>query len=183
MQLWCLYTGFFFGFLSTLFNFGIGCQPLGYISSISATSHPQSTLSATSHPHSATSHPHSATSRPSLTASTRTLNLNTVRDWSCRVLLRVVFSSVEWFGREFREFASNFVLRNGIPSCFLFRWRVWKGIPRVYFYFCSTERNSESLLLFLVLGTEFRVVFSSGKGSERNSENSCYAEQPEFRRK
>ncbi len=71
---------FYFIFLSTLFKFGIGCQPLGYISSLSATSNPQSTLSATSHPHSATSHPHSATSRPSLTASTRTLNLNTVRD-------------------------------------------------------------------------------------------------------
>ncbi len=39
-----------------------------------------SSHSATSHPHSATSHPRSATSRPILMASTRTLNLNTVRD-------------------------------------------------------------------------------------------------------
>ncbi len=52
------------------------------------------------------------------------------------------------------------------------------GIPRVFFFFCSTERNSkffslalkcsegnsESLLLFLFNGTEFRVVFSSAEG-------------------
>jgi hypothetical protein len=57
---------------------------------------------------------------------------------------RVVFSSAEWFGMEFRvvfssaegfgtelwEFASIFVPRNGIPSCFLFRGRVGNGIPR-----------------------------------------------------
>ncbi len=69
-------------------------------------------------------------------------------------------------------------LRNGIPSCFLFRRRVRKGIPRVCFYFCSTKRNFElfslplkcsewnyeSLLLFLFSGTEFRVVFSSAEG-------------------
>ncbi len=60
----------------------------------------------------------------------------------------------------------------------LFRGMVRNGIPRVCFYFCSTERNSElfslllkgsegnseSLLLFLVRGTEFRVVFSSTEG-------------------
>ncbi len=33
--------------------------------------------------------------------------------------------------------------RNGILSCFLFRWSVLKGIPRVCFYFYSTEGNSE----------------------------------------
>jgi hypothetical protein len=68
--------------------------------------------------------------------------------------------------------------RNGIPSGFLFRGMVWNGIPRVCFYFCSTERNSElfslprkdsewnsaSMLLFLFHGTEFRVVFSSAEG-------------------
>jgi hypothetical protein len=70
---------------------------------------------------------------------------------------RVVFSSAEWFGTEFREFVSIFGSRNGIPSCFLFRGRVWNGIPRVCFYFCSTERNSELLPL-------------PRKGSERNSE-------------
>ncbi len=57
---------------------------------------------------------------------------------------------------------------------------VRNGIPRVCFYFGSTERNSElcslpqkgseqnygSLLLFLFHGTEFRVVFSSVEGFE-----------------
>ncbi len=60
----------------------------------------------------------------------------------------------------------------------LFRGMVRNGIPRIRFYFCSTERNSElfslplkgsegnseSLLLFLVHGMEFRVVFSSAEG-------------------
>jgi hypothetical protein len=68
-------------------------------------------------------------------------------------------------------------------------------IPRICFYFCSTERNSElfslplkgsegnseSSLLFLFHGTEFRVVFSSAEGFgtefrefsvRRNSRNS-----------
>ncbi len=67
---------------------------------------------------------------------------------------------------------------NGIPSGFLFRGMVRNGIPRVCFYFCSMERNSElfslprkgsernsaSMLLFLFHGTEFRVVFSSSEG-------------------
>ncbi len=70
---------------------------------------------------------------------------------------RVVFSSAEWFGTEFREFESIFGSRNGIPSCFLFRGRVWNRIPRVCF-FCSMERNSELFPL-------------PRKGSERNSEN------------
>ncbi len=86
--------------------------------------------------------------------------------------------------------------RNVIPSCFLFHWKVRTGIPRVYFYFGSTERNSvlfsfplkgsegnfESLLLLVFNGTEFRVVFSSTEefGTEfrelsvpRNSRNSA----------
>ncbi len=53
------------------------------------------------------------------------------------------------------------VLRNGIPSCFLFRWRVRnrrKGFPRVCFFICSTERNSELFSL-------------SRKDSEGNSES------------
>ncbi len=41
------------------------------------------------------------------------------------------FSSAEWFGTEFREFAPIFAPRNGIPSCSLFHWKVWNGIPRV----------------------------------------------------
>jgi hypothetical protein len=83
---------------------------------------------------------------------------------------RVVFSSAEWFGTEFREFASILVSRNGIPSCVLFRRRVRNRIMGVCFYFCSTERNSELFSL-------------PRKGSERNSEIFCSAEQPEFRRK
>ena len=83
---------------------------------------------------------------------------------------RVVFYSVEWFGTEFREFASILVPRNGIPSCVLFRRRVRNRIMGVCFYFCSTEQNSELFSL-------------PRKGSERNSEIFCSAEQPEFRRK
>ncbi len=50
------------------------------------------------------------------------------------------------------------MVQNGIPSCFLFHWRVWKGIVRVCLYICSAERNSELFSL-------------PRKGSERNSEN------------
>jgi hypothetical protein len=52
---------------------------------------------------------------------------------------RVVFSSAEWFGTELWEFASFFVPRNGIPSCFLFRGRVRNGIPRF-----SVQRNNRN---------------------------------------
>ncbi len=59
------------------------------------------------------------------------------------------------------------------------------SITRVCFYFCSTERNpelfslprkgsewnSESLLIFLFLRTEFWVVFFFTEGSKRNSES------------
>ncbi len=89
---------------------------------------------------------------PILTASTRTLNLKTVRD--CRFLFRVVslprngsernyeslllflfhgtefrvvLSSAVGLGREFRKFASFVVPRNIIPSCFLFHGRARKG--------------------------------------------------------
>jgi hypothetical protein len=61
-----------------------------------------------------------------------------------------------------------FVPWKGIPSCFLFRWMVRNRITSVFFYFCSTARNSE---LFSLLWN----------GSERNSESSLCAEQPEFR--
>jgi hypothetical protein len=50
------------------------------------------------------------------------------------------------------------MVRNGIPSYFLFRWKFRKGFPRV-------------LLLLLFRGTEFRVFFSSAKGSEGNFES------------
>jgi hypothetical protein len=52
---------------------------------------------------------------------------------------RVVFSSAEGFGTEFREYTSIFVTRNGIPSCFLFRGGVRNGIPEV-----SVPRNSRN---------------------------------------
>ena len=72
---------------------------------------------------------------------------------------RVVFSSAEWFGTEFREFASNLVPRNGISSCVLFRRRVRnRFFLGVCFYFHSTERNSE---LFSLLRN----------GSEQDSES------------
>ncbi len=84
---------------------------------------------------------------------------------------------------EFREFASTFVPRNGIPSWFHFQWRVRKEFPRVCFYFCSTERNSElfslplkcsegnSESLLLVCSTERNSELFSlmRKGSERKS--------------
>jgi hypothetical protein len=68
---------------------------------------------------------------------------------------RVVFSSAEWFGTEFRQFASILDPRYGILSCVLFRRRVRNRVMGVYFYFCSTERNSELFSL-------------PRKGSERN---------------
>ena len=49
--------------------------------------------------------------------------------WFHGTKFRVVFSSGEGFGTELWEFASIFVPRNGIPSYFLFRGRVWNGIP------------------------------------------------------
>jgi hypothetical protein len=64
---------------------------------------------------------------------------------------RVVSSSAECFGMEFREFASNFCSTERNSELFsLLR----KG----------SERISESLLLFSFHGTEFRVVFSSAEG-------------------
>ncbi len=98
------------------------------------------------------------------------------------------------------EFASSFVPRNGIPSCFLLSGMFRNRIPSVCFYFCSTEWNTElfslpqnssewnpaSLLLFLFRGTEFRVFFSSAErfGTEfkefsfaRNSRNSARTNQ------
>ncbi len=50
--------------------------------------------------------------------------------WFHGTEFRVVFSSAEGFGTELWEFAYIFVPRNGIPSYFLFRGRVRKGILR-----------------------------------------------------
>ncbi len=72
-----------------------------------------------------------------------------------------------------------FFIRNGIPSCFLFRGMVRKEIPRVCSYFFYTERNSEhfpllrngaernpeGLLLFLSHCIEFQA-FSLPRNSE-----------------
>jgi hypothetical protein len=85
-------------------------------------------------------------------------------------------NGMEWkYAEEFREFASIFVPRNGIPSCFLFRrlvrnripkfasifvtqnrissiflflGMVRNRIPRVCFYFCSTAQNYVHFYLF-----------------------------------
>jgi hypothetical protein len=73
--------------------------------------------------------------------------------------VRVVFSSAEWFGTEFREVIDP---RNGIPSCFLFRGMVRNGISKVCFYFWSTERNSQLFSL-------------PRKGSKRNSESFLFS--------
>jgi hypothetical protein len=64
---------------------------------------------------------------------------------SCSIANRTdrVFLYETYFGREFQEFASIFVPRNGIPSCFFFRGIVQNGIPRVFFYLCSMLQNSE----------------------------------------
>jgi hypothetical protein len=59
--------------------------------------------------------------------------------WFHGTEFRVVFSSAEGFGTELWEFASIFVSRNGIPSCFLFRGRVRNGIPRF-----SVPRNNRN---------------------------------------
>ncbi len=80
-----------------------------------------------------------------------TLTSNTIIEiLGCRVLCWAGFSSAEWFGTEFRQFSFIFFPRNEIPSCFLFRWRIRKGILRVFFYFCIHRK-------------EFRVVFSSAE--------------------
>ncbi len=115
----------------------------------------------------------------------------------CRVLFCVVFSSGECFGMAFLKFVSFFVPQNGILSCVLFHRMVRNGIPRVCFYFCSTEwnselfsfpqkdseRNSDSLLLFFHR-TEFQVVFSSaevGFGTELWECASIFFHGTEFR--
>ncbi len=63
------------------------------------------------------------------------------------------FISAEWFGTEFREFASFFVQRNGIPSSFLFRGRVQNRIPRA---FCSAE-----ITIFYVYSVFRGIIFLS----------------------
>jgi hypothetical protein len=85
-----------------------------------------------------------------------------------------------------REFASIFFPRNGIPSIFLLCRTVLNRIPRFFFPQNCAERNSESLLIFLFHGTEFRAIFSSAERFEkeyrefsvlRNSRNSAGTNQ------
>ncbi len=95
-----------------------------------------------------------------------TLTANTIIEiLGCRVLCWAGFSSAEWFGPEFQVVFS---------SAEGFGRELWE----YYSIFVSTERNSElfslplkcskgnseSSLLFLFNGTEFRVVFSSAEG-------------------
>ncbi len=65
---------------------------------------------------------------------------------------RVVFSSAEWFGTEFRECAS---------TVFWFQERNSElySLPQK-----GSEQNYGILLLFLFHGTEFRVIFFSAEG-------------------
>jgi hypothetical protein len=79
-----------------------------------------------------------------------------------------------------------FFPRNGIPRIFLLCGTVWNGIPRVFVPRNGSDLNSESLLLFLFHGTEFRAFFSSVErfGTEfrefsvpRNSRNSAGTNQ------
>jgi hypothetical protein len=77
----------------------------------------------------------------------------------------VVFSSSE---RLRTEFASIFVLRNRIPSCFHFRGMVYNRIPRVCFFFHSMVQNSEHFFLCRTVQNGIPRVF-------------CYSEQLEFR--
>ena len=55
---------------------------------------------------------------------------------------RVVFSSAEWFGTEFREFASILVSRTEFRVVFSSAKWVQNRIMGVCFNFFSTERNS-----------------------------------------
>jgi hypothetical protein len=108
-----------------------------------------------------------------------TLTSNTIIEiLGCRVLCWAGFSSAEWFGTEFRQFALYFFhgteFRVVFSSAEGFGREFWEYSS----IFVSTERNSElfslplkcskgnseSLLLFLFNGTEFQVVFSSAEG-------------------
>jgi hypothetical protein len=84
--------------------------------------------------------------------------------------LRVVFSSAEGFGREFREYASIFVSTERNSELFSLQLKCLEG-------------NSKSSLLFLFNGTEFRVVFSSAKGFGTEFLGFLFREQPELHRK
>jgi hypothetical protein len=83
---------------------------------------------------------------------------------------RVVFSSTEWFGAEFQVFAYLYLSSTEGNSGLIF-------LPRN-----GSERNSESLFLFLFHGTELWAFFSSAEVSDRNSESFLFRSQPECHR-
>jgi hypothetical protein len=78
-----------------------------------------------------------------------------------------MFLSETCFGTKFREFASIFVPRNRISSCFLFCAMVQNGILSVCFYFCSMVQNSQ----------QFSPL---GNGSEQNFACFLCTEQQEI---
>jgi hypothetical protein len=97
-----------------------------------------------------------------------------------------MLSSAKCFGTEFWEDAPIFVSRSRIPSCSLFpgTGMVRNRIPSVCLYFCTmewnselflprngSERNSDSLLLFLFPGQNFEHFSPLQNGSERNSKS------------
>jgi hypothetical protein len=56
------------------------------------------------------------------------------------------------------------MVRNGIPRDYLYYWLHGTEFPVVFSSGNGSERNSENLHLFWFHGTEFRVVFSSAEG-------------------
>ncbi len=78
------------------------------------------------------------------TASMITLTSNTIIEiLGCRVLCWAGFSSAEWFGTEFRQFAFIFFPRNGIPSFFSSAEGFGREFWEYSSIFVSKERNSE----------------------------------------
>jgi hypothetical protein len=64
------------------------------------------------------------------------------------------------FGREFRDFVTIFVRRNGIPSCFLFRKRVQNRIPR-FFLFRGTAGIPSEITICSVYFVFRGIIFLS----------------------
>jgi hypothetical protein len=79
---------------------------------------------------------------------------------------RAFFSSAEWFGMEFREFAYTFLPLYIIPSIFLFHGMVRIRIPRV---FCSAEQPEfpeNKPIVLSIPPNSFVGNCSSSSGSE-----------------
>ncbi len=88
---------------------------------------------------------------------------------------------VKYFGMEFREFASIFVLLNGVPSRFFFRGMVRSllifllHVMECRAFFSTTEWFGTEL-------QEFATLFVHGMVRNTIPRIFCSAEQPEFRR-